>query len=67
MTYMKGNHAIRTERWRYIQYDDGSEELYDHDKDPHEWNNLARQKVHSKIIAELRGHVPKENAEQVPD
>lgn len=30
MTYMKGNHAVRTEKWRYIQCADGSEELYDH-------------------------------------
>ena len=31
----KGNHAIRTERYRYIRYEDGSEELYDHDADPY--------------------------------
>ena len=24
-----GNHAVRTERWRYIRYADGCEELYD--------------------------------------
>src|SRR5690606_26534277 len=40
MTYKKGNHAVRTERWRYIQYADGTEELYDHTKDHHEWSNL---------------------------
>lgn len=67
MTYMKGNHAIRTERWRYIQYADGSEELYDHDKDPYEWNNLARQEAYAKVVDELGGHVPQENADQVPD
>ena len=67
MTYMKGNHAIRTERWRYIRYSDGSEELYDHDHGPHEWNNLAGQEAYAKVVDELRGHVPKENADQVPD
>ncbi|APZ90737.1 sulfatase-like hydrolase/transferase [Fuerstiella marisgermanici] len=36
-----GNHTVRSERWRYIRYVDGSEELYDHDKDPNEWHNLA--------------------------
>ncbi|MEM9185279.1 MAG: sulfatase [Planctomycetota bacterium] len=36
-----GNHTVRSERWRYIRYQDGSEELYDHDEDPHEWVNLA--------------------------
>ena len=29
-SYGEGNTAIRTERWRYIRYEDGSEELYDH-------------------------------------
>lgn len=36
----KGAHdvsfAIRDSRWRYIQWHDGSEELYDHDSDPNE-------------------------------
>ena len=40
-TYGPGNHALRDERWRYVRYADGSEELYDHDADPHEWRNLA--------------------------
>lgn len=35
------HHAVRTDRWRYIRYADGSEELYDHDADPMEWKNLA--------------------------
>ena len=37
----RGNVSVRTKNWRYLQYADGSEELYDHRKDPHEWNNLA--------------------------
>lgn len=37
----KAGFAARDERWRYIRYADGSEELYDHDSDPHEWTNLA--------------------------
>ena len=32
--------SVRTERWRYTRHPDG-EELYDHDVDPMEWNNLA--------------------------
>ena len=35
-TYRKGNRAIRTERWRYIHYFDGTDELYHHQKDPEE-------------------------------
>ena len=36
-----GNHTVRSDRWRYIRYKDGTEELYDHENDPHEWHNLA--------------------------
>ena len=37
-----GNHcAVCDERYRYIRYGDGSEELYDHDADPNEWLNVA--------------------------
>ena len=36
-----GNVSIRSGRWRYIRYADGSEELYDHENDPNEWDNLA--------------------------
>ena len=40
-TTTEGNHSIRSDRWRYIRYKDGSEELYDHENDPNEWHNLA--------------------------
>jgi arylsulfatase A-like enzyme len=65
MTYMKGNHAIRTIRWRYIQYADGTEELYDHKTDPNEWKNVVHKKENKKIIANLKKFIPTENAEQV--
>jgi arylsulfatase A-like enzyme len=54
MTQGKGNHAIRSDRWRYIRYNDGSEELYDHDKDPYEWTNLAASPIYSNVIKEHR-------------
>ena len=47
MTTRQGkHHAIRTDRWRYIRYADGSEELYDHAVDPMEWKNLAGGRTH---------------------
>jgi len=67
MTYMRGNHAIRTERWRYIQYADGTEELYDHEKDPHEWFNVADKRGNKVVIEELKKFVPTVNAKQVSD
>jgi arylsulfatase A-like enzyme len=38
--YLSGQ-AIQLGSWRYSLYGDGSEELYNHDVDPHEWSNLA--------------------------
>ena len=40
-THGRENHSIRSERWRYIRYSDGTEELYDHKNDEMEWINLA--------------------------
>lgn len=53
-----GNIAIRTQRWRYIRYRDGSEELYDHDADPHEWTNLAAEPTYRPVIADLARWLP---------
>lgn len=35
------HHSIRTKQYRYTRYGDGTEELYDHDVDKHEWYNLT--------------------------
>ena len=34
-------HGVRTWRYKYLQYSDGSEELYDLAEDPNELTNLA--------------------------
>ncbi len=47
-TFDPGNLSLRTVRWRYIRYADGSEELYDLDNDPNEWNNLAGADEHAR-------------------
>lgn len=60
-TYLHNNHAIRTEKWRYIRYADGSEELYDHDADPHEWTNLAGDEKYATVKRDLKKHLPTEN------
>jgi arylsulfatase A-like enzyme len=39
--WKKNSFAVQNERYRYIRYGDGSEELYDHQNDPNEWTNLA--------------------------
>ncbi|HMV48578.1 MAG TPA: sulfatase-like hydrolase/transferase, partial [Blastocatellia bacterium] len=65
-THNQNNHTVRSEDWRYIRYADGSEELYDHRRDPNEWTNLARDPRYAKIIAEHRRWLPKVNAAPVP-
>jgi arylsulfatase A-like enzyme len=58
MTMGPGNHAIRSERWRYIRYSDGTEELYDHQTDPWEWTNLAANLKYANVIAEHKKWLP---------
>lgn len=53
-------YAARDERWRYIRYADGSEELYDHQTDPNEWTNLAAKPEHAALKTTLAGFFPKE-------
>ena len=55
------NHAVRNERWRYIHYEKGGEELYHETKDPYEWTNLASDKKHDKLKAEMAKVFPKVN------
>ena len=58
MTMGKGNHAVRSDRWRYIRYNDGSEELYDHSNDPWEFTNLAAQPEYTEVITEHKKWLP---------
>ena len=48
-------HAVRSERYRYIYYPDiNLEELYDHNSDPNEWDNVAYKLGHKNTIANHR-------------
>ncbi len=49
-------HSVRTERWRYTEWDDGREgaELYDYAADPTEQHNLASDSKHAAVIAGLK-------------
>lgn len=62
ITYLPGNHSVRTERWRYTRYHDGGEELYDHETDPNEWRNLATEARHAKLKQELARWMPATSA-----
>ncbi|HIJ71218.1 MAG TPA: sulfatase-like hydrolase/transferase [Planctomycetes bacterium] len=58
MTWGKGNHAVRSDRWRYIRYSDGSQELYDHSRDPWEWTNLATVPEYAQVMKEHEKWLP---------
>ncbi len=69
-THGRNNHSLRTERWRYIRYNDGTEKLYDRDKDELEWNNLLwlaePEPEHRQVADELAKWLPEANAPDVP-
>ena len=50
-------YSVRTERWRYTEWDGGAQgnELYDHDADPMEHRNLAADPKHGKVVEEMKG------------
>jgi iduronate 2-sulfatase len=54
--------SIRTERFRYTEWDDAGKkaELYDHENDPHEMNNLAHDPGRARTIGELRQRLSRE-------
>ena len=65
-THNQGNHGIRSERYRYIRYADGSEELYDMQEDPNEWTNLAGDSEYTKVIAAHRRWLPEPDRPPAP-
>jgi arylsulfatase A-like enzyme len=65
-TYGFGNHAVRSEGWRYIRYNDGGEELYDRAKDPNEWMNLASKPELAAVKSEHAKWLPKQNEPDAP-
>jgi arylsulfatase A-like enzyme len=65
-TYLRGNHSVRSERWRYIRYADGSEELYDHSNDELEWTNLAGRHELRDVKRDLQRWLPTSDALDSP-
>ncbi|HEX8990822.1 MAG TPA: sulfatase [Anaerolineales bacterium] len=45
--------AVRTDRWKYVQYSTGEKELYDLRADPYELHNLAGYAMYQDIISQL--------------
>jgi len=49
-------YSVRTEQWRYTEYDGGNKgvELYDHRNDPREFTNLAKEPRHSQVVTQMK-------------
>jgi hypothetical protein len=60
----RGSYSVINSNWRYIQYNDGGEELYDLREDPNEWTNLAGQEKYRSVIEDLQKAAPGEFAPQ---
>jgi len=65
-THGRGNHSLRSGRWRYTRYADGSEELYDHMSDPLEWKNLAGDPHFTVVKNGFAQWLPRSDAENSP-
>ena len=61
-------YSVRTERWRYSEWDGGKAgvELYDHDADPHEYQNLAEDPKYGSQVASLKKFLPTPPAGDLP-
>ena len=62
MTANDKGFSLRTDRWRYMNYHNGEQELYDHDHDPMEWHNLAERTEHREIRNRLKSFLPEHAA-----
>ncbi len=54
-------HSVRTERWRYTEWENGKRgnQLYDHDADPQELKNLAGDPKYAAVVKEMKALVKK--------
>lgn len=51
------SHLLRTDRWAYLQYQDGSAELYDMKNDPQQFTNLVDSPAHGEQLEEMQNRL----------
>ena len=64
-SYGENYSSVRDERYRYIRYPDGTEELYDHQTDPYEHTNLAGRPEMEPIKERLAKLIPSHFAKSI--
>lgn len=57
--------AIRSNRWRYIRYQNGGEELYEYIGDPDELINIANNPARNIVKTELSQYLPENPASSI--
>ena len=65
-THLPGTHCVIDEKWRYIVYADGSEELYDRKADRNEYTNIASNPRHASVKQRLAKFAPATSAAPQP-
>ncbi len=66
-TFGMGNSSVIFDGYQYIEYEDGSQELYDLENDPNEWYNIANDPANEKLIEKLRKQLPTHYEEYYPN
>jgi len=56
-SFAKGGQSLRSDRWAYMSYQDGGEELYDMQADPEQFTNLADDPAHADRLKNLRSQL----------
>ncbi|MEY5011835.1 MAG: hypothetical protein RLZZ253_2974 [Verrucomicrobiota bacterium] len=61
-------YSLRTDRWRYTEWDEGKQgrELYDHEKDPGELHNLAEDPSSAQTLGKLSAQLRAAVQESLP-
>ena len=54
LSFNRGGHGLRTDRWAYLRYKNGDDELYDMEKDPEQFHNLTKKKEFAAIRNEMQ-------------
>ena len=54
LSFNRGGHGLRSERWAYLRYKNGDDELYDMEKDPEQFHNLTKKKEFAAIRNEMQ-------------
>lgn len=54
LSFNRGGHGLRSDRWAYLRYKNGDDELYDMEEDPEQFHNLAKNKEFTAIRNEMQ-------------